>query len=227
MALVLTGISCGVPLSEGALYQKVRSQTLMLLNPDNHGSGGTGFVVVTPTGNRFTLTNAHVCRVTKRSWLDAKRGDAFMRLHVVMIADGIDLCLLDAWPGLEGLPVAQNSKMLEMVFIVGHPLLRPALMSRGYYIDRGEVEIYDNGYTEAECTGPGKAWKNIITLFGPVGLCAFTYDAGMTDATIRPGNSGSPVTNANGEVVGVVFAGDGVVGIFVPLDLLQKFLAGF
>jgi serine protease Do len=49
----------------------------------------------------------------------------------------------------------------------------------------------------------------------------------MLDAPVYRGNSGSPVINADGKVIGIVFATIkdqtyGRVGLFVPIDLLQE-----
>lgn len=49
----------------------------------------------------------------------------------------------------------------------------------------------------------------------------------MLDAPVYRGNSGSPVINEAGKVIGIIFATTkddeyGHVGLFVPIDLLQK-----
>jgi S1-C subfamily serine protease len=229
MGLFLVGASCGVPLSEGSLYRYVRGQTTMLLNPDNTDSGGTGFVVITPNGNRFTLTNAHVCRGTERSWMVARPSDGSepMNLSIIMVASDIDLCLLDPLPDHEGLPLAAESNILDFIYVVGHPRLLPAILTKGYYISRSVEQISDPDTAERDCIGPNRSWEIHMTLFGPVGVCAIAEDSGLTDASIRPGNSGSPVTNVYGELVGVAFAADETIGLFLPLDRVRAFLSSF
>lgn len=52
----------------------------------------------------------------------------------------------------------------------------------------------------------------------------------MVDAPVYRGNSGSPVINADGEVIGIVFATAkkdpyGRVGLFIPVEVLQRILS--
>lgn len=54
----------------------------------------------------------------------------------------------------------------------------------------------------------------------------------MMDAPVYKGNSGSPVINENGEVLGVVFATSkvddfGKVGLYIPIDIFHEHLAPF
>jgi S1-C subfamily serine protease len=56
-------------------------------------------------------------------------------------------------------------------------------------------------------------------------LCATPYMAFEITATIHPGNSGSPLLNADGEVIGVIFAGSPFQSAAVPIEYLERFIS--
>jgi S1-C subfamily serine protease len=78
----------------------------------------------------------------------------------------------------------------------------------------------------SECTGPGSEWKHIDGGFFSSDVCVRSYDAWETSAATYPGNSGSPMMNRDGEVIGVIFAADGETnrGFVIPLDVLKNFV---
>ncbi|MGM8366736.1 trypsin-like peptidase domain-containing protein [Virgibacillus sp. W0181] len=66
------------------------------------------------------------------------------------------------------------------------------------------------------------------TIISPTMLSSWSEEVYMLDAPVYRGNSGSPVINQAGEVIGVVFAtmnddDVGRVGLFVPIDYLQEY----
>lgn len=59
-------------------------------------------------------------------------------------------------------------------------------------------------------------------------LSSWNDPVGMIEAPIYRGNSGSPIINENGKVIGVVFATinderHGKVGLYVPIEVIQKY----
>ena len=64
-------------------------------------------------------------------------------------------------------------------------------------------------------------------MFGVVNICVRTLDSQPVTASIYPGNSGSPVFNKYGNVVGVAFASNEFSrGYIIPLSFVVNFLEG-
>jgi hypothetical protein len=113
------------------------------------------------------------------------------------------------------------------VFFVGHPLLNPITGSAGYLVADVPVQIIEDSVSVADCKGPGLSVEQVVDFFGLTNVCVHTFDAQLTNAQAFPGNSGSPAVNANGDVVGVVFATDARTshGYIVPLQAVKRFLS--
>ena len=202
------------------LRNKVGSEVVMLVG---NQSGGTGFAVQTPKGKTYTLTNRHICEIAQNGVLLANPGGLPLPVRVLKISKKSDLCLVENVPDKQGLRLASNSLQAGEEFaIVGHPMLLPLTLSRGELISYQEIEMPTK--VDQECDSDE---RQVETMFFTV--CLKKYRAGMTNAVALGGNSGSPVVNFSGDVVGVLFAGfnDSNWGIIVPLEEIKEFLKEF
>jgi S1-C subfamily serine protease len=204
------------------------SQVLMLTPPSRFNTGGTGFSIRAPSGRVYTLTNKHICELAEGGKLAAHiPGTArWVPINVIYKAETTDLCLLDAIPGASGLTLATNPHLTERLFVMGHPYLNPLTISEGYTVGRTVFELSTDIQSKAECTAPNQVWKQAFTIFGPIMMCVEQVDTMDTSIPIFPGNSGSPVFAADGEVVGIVYAADSRTnrGGYIPLDIVWDFL---
>lgn len=168
------------------------------------GGGGTGFELRTPSGNVVTVTNKHICALAENGYIAAYSPISPGRgipLRVKGVSDSTDLCALEAVPGATGLSLAERLNALRKAFILGHPWLNPLTFSEGYMVVREAQQMSET----------------------------LTIDGIETTIPAYPGNSGSPVFDSSGDVIGVVFATDQRThwGVFIPLDVLKSFISAY
>lgn len=213
-----------VPSWHSALLEyKVGSQVVMLTVPG--GGGGTGWVI--DDGDRkFTITNRHVCKAgaPEGSLLGTSNGETVV-LKILKVNDGAaDLCALEAFPEKSGLSVTDEPSVGDPVNIVGHPALYPLIVSRGNVIKKNY--IIDLAY--AIVRDPSECGKNnaVFAMFGF--LCLQSHTTTFINAIGHPGNSGSPVVDDLGRVIGVLFAGDNRThySFLVPAYAVKQFVRG-
>ena len=113
----------------------------------------------------------------------------------------LDLALLDV-PGaaLVPAPIGRSARLRigELVFAVGHPWGQPWIVTVGVVSGLGRLET----------PGPGGARSYI-----------------RSDVQLAPGNSGGPLLNARGEVIGLnamVIGGD--LSVAIPSDVVGRWL---
>jgi serine protease Do len=152
----------------------------------------------------LVLTNNHVVSSRRDHARVTLADDRQFRARVLGRDPEVDLAVLQIEDGGE-FPAASigdsaRLRVGELVFAIGHPWgLRDTVTG-------GIVSHLTTAHTD----GPRRAFPVI-----------------RTDARLAPGNSGGPLVNAAGEVVGLnamIFGGD--QGIAIPSALAVEFIAG-
>ncbi len=215
-------------------YNFIRSQTLQTVvkvtNKEGN-SGGTGVHIKAPSGQVYVLTNAHVCEV-------GKGGDVFIQddfgrsipRRVLEKSDFSDLCLVEALPNYKDyISIGSEPNPGQIVAVVGHPALMPTTMTRGEIIGLDTVNVFDHIMNPLDkkdkCDLPKNKIIEVETIFGDLKVCAISIEANLSSVPIMPGNSGSPVVDFYGRLVGLVFAGNRAGwGVFITLKDVNKFL---
>jgi serine protease Do len=164
---------------------------------ENRRAAGSGFII---REDGYIVTNAHVVEGADRIRVKlstGKRHDA----KLIGQDDRVDLALIKI--DATGLPVAPlgDSNQLrvgEFVVALGHPFGLEQTVSFGIVSRKG---------TPIQVASPG-------------------FDFIQTDAAVNPGNSGGPLVNMAGEVVGVntMAARNGTIGFAIPANLVKQLL---
>jgi S1-C subfamily serine protease len=163
--------------------------------PEGRRAAGSGFII---RQDGYIVTNAHVVDEADRIQIrlgDARRFDA----RLIGIDNRVDLALLKI--DAKDLPVAalgDSNKLLvgEFVLALGHPFGLAQTVSFGIVGRKG----------------------------APLFVASPGFDFIQTDAAVNPGNSGGPLVNMAGEVIGVnsMAALNGSIGFAIPVSLLPQ-----
>ena len=165
--------------------------------PDDRSSSGSGFII---RQDGYLVTNAHVVSEAERIQVKLSDGRRFEG-RLIGHDDRVDLALVKV--EATGLPVAElgNSNVLrvgEFVLALGHPFGLEQTVSFGIVSRKG----------------------------APLMVAAPGFDFIQTDAAVNPGNSGGPLVNMAGEVVGInsMAARNGSIGFAIPVNLVKGLL---
>ena len=182
-----------------AVYQKIRKSLVMVHN----GRRGAGAGVVWGDGG-LVVTNYHVIQRGRPriSFLD---GDEFSS-RVLAKAKHIDLALLEMTLHESGAPP------LSIASIADSKKLRVGQLALAFGHPWGQV---------------GSVSAGIITSFGSVPLRwrQRPVDVIRTDAGLAPGNTGGPLVDASGAVIGIntmIVGGD--LGVAIPSYVVNEFV---
>lgn len=239
MALSFSVLGCFVVLCSLAAEQlrkdyiesKVGSQVLMIKSPEGAAirGSGTGFEIQAPSGKVYTLTNGHVCELGKDGVImveDSPNSDRYIPRRILESYEKNDLCLVEGLEGYAGLKLADGVDLQETVIAVGYPLGRSQDIQQGMTKNYGKVTIALEEIMPKDCTGHRRELMTISFWGLPMQICTVKQEALETNVLIYPGNSGSPLVNVYGNVVGAIFASNGETnwGIAVPMSFIKDFL---
>lgn len=161
--------------------------------------GGAGVVWRT---NGAVVTNDHVVGRAERIEVQLSDGRVF-DAKVAARNETLDLAVLEL--EADDLPAAlvgdsSGLRIGELVFAIGHPWGQRDLVTAGIVSGLGEIEM----------NGTNRTAQYI-----------------RSDVRLAPGNSGGPLLNARGEVIGInamVFGGD--LGVAIPSHVAINWIAG-
>lgn len=129
--------------------------------------------------------------------------DRLMKTEVIEAADYTDLCLMTLPKHLDapGLKIADfEPQTHDKIHIIGYGMLLGSTLTEGHWVGRLALPV--------------------LAVFHPA----------YVTAQVLPGNSGSPVLNDDGFVVGVVYASSPAIlnrALVVPLEDIREFLKNY
>lgn len=199
-----------------AIYNQVKNSIFTITAVSSGNSSinpqedvGTGFLI---DHNGDIATNAHV--VNGQSEVTVTLGQQTFRGHVVGadVLDDLAIVHIDAPPSLQPLSLGSAGTLQpgDLVIAIGNPFELTESVSAGIV----------SGLNRAMPMASGHVMNGLI----------------QTDAALNPGNSGGPLFNAQGQVVGINTAiespieGSVGIGFAIPIDrfkqLEEKLLTG-
>lgn len=218
-------------------------QIVQVVRMDKNGvaGGGTGAYTQLPSGKIGILTNYHVCVSTKMeyegnlyTYIIDSAGTSLVR-RILKIGDSqTDLCLIDSH-NYDGASLSMGSDPFQAQesYILGHPKLNPLTVSIGHFIADKDIELI----TKMDVKDPSDCKGRLVELpiffqmiYGVKNVCFEKIQTKMFSNPIKPGNSGSPIVNFYGNIIGVIFAGSPEnehEAYAVPLSKVVDFIKGF
>lgn len=167
---------------------------------------GTGFKVRYKDATYY-LTNRHVCMAIK-----GLKGKPLSSITIDGNVESIlamdsrhDICLVKCTNCSGGLKLASSYNIDEKIVLIGHPRGQNRTFREGRIVTKGS-RLFN--------------WLPMPFMRSFLKISAIAY----------PGNSGSPVVNKWGNVVGILFAGDRAYhteAYVVPLEEVVKFLSRY
>lgn len=171
------------------------------------GDSGMPVATATPLTKRILLTNAHVVKGTDSIIIIIQCVEKVIPGVVMAVAPNFDLAIVNLEePCEEAEPndlAGSNLPVGQQVWVVGFPV--------GHFsVKSGIVSQYRGVQNPSD----------------------ITIASGFTDAQIIPGNSGGPVIDSSGKLVGIVFGrlcvgfqdATTCEGVFIPASTIRKFV---
>lgn len=218
----------GSQLNDFAVREEVEPSVVKVINYKANAVG-TGFVIEDKQGQRFILTNRHVCEggdKYEQEVFDILRVPA----DVVKVSKKYDLCLMTAPKGMRPVELTDRFYWGQMAYIAGHPNGYRFHVTEGKVADITLSEVvYRIGlFSEQVCLQNKGVIKDIIDEEEtPTNdhVCETVNRYIVISALTEGGDSGSPVVTSDGEVIGIIAQKDhNHWGLAIPVGDIKDFL---
>ena len=201
-----------VPISFNKIFRKYVGSSVFIVKDVNEKLGsGSGFIIRAKNSKRYFVTNNHVCealevngKILIASDLGAKDQTV---VKVIKKDPAVDLCIAEAPESGYGLFLSTDLSIGDNLHLFGHPIGFPLHETHGEAISPVQVQM--------------------IKGTSLLDLQVVIFDAWQISILSSPGNSGSPVVDNLGRVVGILFAGNNVnsyTSYIIPAKNLKKLL---
>lgn len=201
------------------------AKTSVMIKLEDRESGGSGVILSSSDKGSVILTNKHVCQVIQAGGI-VQTLNARYKITRYKIYAHHDLCLVKVRDNLGiNTIIAENKPTLfSPVYVSGHPNLLPHVLTTGYFSDYKKISLMVG---IKPCTKEDKEKEPFMCIFMGGTPIIKQMASQVVTATIMPGSSGSGVFNSDGEISGLVFAGNSQglsYGFIVPLTFVKDFI---
>ena len=191
-----------------------------------HNSGGTGNILDSRPGLTRILTNKHICELIQVGGLVVTDAGEQYPVESYQVYTKHDLCMISIFKNLGvNLKLASGPpKTYTGSTVVGHPHLLPTMITTGHFSQWRTISMMVGGQP---CDGHEQEPDVIVMcMFYGMKPVIQQFQTQVTTSLIQPGSSGSAVYNENGELSGVIFAGQGDLsyGYMVPWEYVNDFI---
>lgn len=198
--------------------------SVKILNLKESG-GGTGSIFRSYRTGSHILTNKHVCRLIEQGGVVAQKDQRYLITHYKKFPSH-DLCLVRIAKNLKiNLAVSDRlTKQSSTVYVSGHPNLLPHIATKGHLSADRDIQLVVG---VRDCKEEDYKENAMYCMFFGGYPIIKTFRSTVVSNLIMPGSSGSAIFDTKGEIVGVIYAGDGrslSFGYAVPHIHLMYFL---
>jgi S1-C subfamily serine protease len=204
------------------------SYTVMVTNMAGT-SGGSGVIVSNTASESVILSNKHVCDGALKKGGKIRLVNGKEHIVTGFLTDiEHDLCVLTVAADLEN-SIELASKAPEIyseATITGHPALMPNIITKGHFGGRQIISIVV-GVRKCKDSELNNPKLGPFCRFFGVAPIVRNYESQVVSATIMGGSSGSAVLNKDGDLSGLVFAGNArglSYAYIVPFEAVKNFI---